>query len=92
MGRSPCLLPPLITANNNAAEEQGAEDILQRIHKDICEAKDNLIMARVLQAAQANRTRSSKPDLKSVILFYSTHTTYPESSHRRRMEGQRSRC
>lgn len=56
LGRSPHLLPPLISATNNTEEEQSAEDILQRIHEDIHEAQDNLILARVAQAAQANKS------------------------------------
>ncbi len=64
MGQSLRLLHPLIPSTPNTEEERLAEELILQVHEDVCEAQDNLILARVSQAAQANKTRSEEPKFK----------------------------
>ena len=58
MGRSPQLIPPLITPIVPIVpplpEDQQARELFDRLHTDVWEAQDNLLKAKVSQAAYAN--------------------------------------
>jgi hypothetical protein len=59
MGRSPRLIPPIIThptdpASDSNLDTSNALQVLDRIRLDVQEAKDNLMLAKVFQADQAN--------------------------------------
>ncbi len=56
MGWSPHLLPLLVPSTQNTEEEQSKETTIWWIHEDISQAQDNLILARVAQAVQADET------------------------------------
>ena len=55
-GRSPRLIPPIATADRKA-ENMDAVKLIERIHTDVAEAKDNLMLAKIFQADQANKKR-----------------------------------
>lgn len=67
-GRSPRILPPFLTANdhqpgsttspNTDPSDDAAWQVANRVHFDFLEAQDNLLRAKISQAAQANKTRS----------------------------------
>ena len=56
IGRSPRLIPP-ITPTTRAAKDVDALKLIDRINMDVAEAKDNLLLAKLFQADQANRKR-----------------------------------
>ena len=56
-GRSPRLIPPITTtARTQAVEGVDAAKLIERVNLDVAEAKDNLMLAKIFQADQANRT------------------------------------
>jgi hypothetical protein len=55
-GRSTRLIPP-ITPATRKAEDMGVVKMIDQIHTDVAEAKDNLMLAKIFQADQANRKR-----------------------------------
>ena len=55
-GQSPRLLPP-ITPLERRTERMDVVKIIDQIHTDVAEAKDNLLLAKVFQADQANKKR-----------------------------------
>ncbi|KNZ73212.1 hypothetical protein J132_00601 [Termitomyces sp. J132] len=55
MGCSPWLIPPLSPLPTRASKEKKmAHDIINQLQKDIQEAQDNLLMAKVHQAYHTN--------------------------------------
>ena len=57
MGQSPHLIPLLIIpVATLTPEELRAWDLIEQLQADVCEAQDNLVKAKVLQAAYANVT------------------------------------
>ena len=56
IGRSPRLIPP-ITPAVRARVAVDAVKVVDRINLDVAEAKDNLMIAKIFQADQANRKR-----------------------------------
>ena len=57
-GRSPRLIPLITPATQTqAAEGVGAAKLIEQINLDVAEAKDNLMLAKIFQADQANRKR-----------------------------------
>jgi len=63
-GCSPRILPPFIPSEvekpldtNTEPSENAARQVASRIHFDFLEAQDNLLRAKISQAAQANKTR-----------------------------------
>lgn len=64
LGQSPRLIPPLITPIvMTMPEEQRAWELIDRVEQDIFEAQDNLLKAKVTQAAYANLTRNEDLEL-----------------------------
>ena len=61
IGRSPRIIPPLISSTELAEEESDAHSFLSRLQDDVHEAQDRLLAAKVSQAAAANRHRKSDP-------------------------------
>jgi hypothetical protein len=62
-GRSPRLIPPLVTPDTGVeAEDVAAADIVNQLTNDTLEARDNLLAAKLLQAANANKDRRPDPD------------------------------
>jgi hypothetical protein len=55
-GRSPRLIPP-ITAQTQAVKDVDAAKLIEQVKTDVAEAKDNLMLAKLFQADQANRRR-----------------------------------
>lgn len=63
LGRSPRLIPPLITpVVPTTPEETRARELIDKLQLDVLEAQDNLLKAKISQAAYANLTRG--PDLE----------------------------
>ncbi|GBE84986.1 hypothetical protein SCP_0701700 [Sparassis crispa] len=63
IGRSPRLIPPLFEsslADDNSAEADRASILIRQIETNVLEAKDNLFLTKVNQAALANRTRGNE--------------------------------
>ena len=58
IGRSPRLIPPLTGQKRKEDEGTDAFKLMERIQADVAEAKDNLMLAKVFQADQANRKRA----------------------------------
>jgi hypothetical protein len=62
-GRSPRILPPLLHAKKPAsAEEFSATDIIAQLERDVLDAQDNLLAAKITQAEQSNKDRRPDPD------------------------------
>ena len=62
LGRSPHVIPPIVTNDLNSElkdtpEAIRAEMIISKLKMDIDEAKDNLLRAKVVQTHFANKTR-----------------------------------
>ena len=67
MGRSPRLIPPIApSAWTQAAPGPGVDALrlIEQIDADMAEAKDNLMLAKVFQADQANRKRGAEDAYK----------------------------
>jgi hypothetical protein len=60
-GRSPRLLPPLISTEPCDGDATEALKVIKRLESDLLEAKDNLAQAKVAQAFYANRSRGPEP-------------------------------
>lgn len=59
MGRSPCLIPPLLPLPHNVTTEDiSAHDIIKRLQIDVLEAQDNLLRSKISQAVESNKHRS----------------------------------
>ena len=59
-GRTPRILPPLTPAYPSASREAtSARDIIEHIQTDVADAKDNLLLAKITQSAQANKHRTT---------------------------------
>ncbi|KAJ3891819.1 hypothetical protein GG344DRAFT_7163, partial [Lentinula edodes] len=63
-GRAPRIIPPLITDNpksadtkNPSQDAQKAREFLQEVELTVREARDNLTLAKVVQAYQADKCR-----------------------------------
>ena len=64
LGRSPRLIPPLITLIvPTTPEEQRARELINKLQQDVFEAQDNLLKAKISQAAYANLTRNTDLEL-----------------------------
>jgi len=64
-GKSPRVLPPLIAPPPNPLREHtNAREVIERLSVDVAESKDNLMLAKISQAYQANKTRPDAPDYK----------------------------
>jgi hypothetical protein len=59
IGRSPRLIPPIAPAKTGT-EDMDAKRLIEQINTDVAEAKDNLMLAKVFQADQANRRRGAE--------------------------------
>jgi hypothetical protein len=58
-GRSPRILPAFIPSNGlqPCPPEDAARNVIERLQIDVLQARDNLLRAKISQAAQANKTR-----------------------------------
>ena len=66
LGRSPRIIPPLVPAtpsNPSTPEDDAsrAREVIERVHTDVAEAKDNLLLAKIFQTHHANIHRSLEP-------------------------------
>ena len=57
IGRSPRLIPPLTDWEKKEGETDAVK-LMERMQMDVAEAKDNLMLAKIFQADQANRKRA----------------------------------
>lgn len=81
LGCSPSVLPPLISLPTLSEDEEKANLLIQRLHKDIAEAHNNLLVAKVAQAVQANKHCSKDPNPDFVMLNTSNrHREYHQKS------------
>ena len=76
-GRSPRLIPP-ITAEARDAGSMEAVRLIDQVNVDVAEAKDNLLLAKIFQADQANRGRAPEDVYKVDDLVM------PSTANRRR--------
>jgi len=61
MGHSPRLIPPLTEAMaNESLSDPDALTLVERIERDMVEAQDNLLVAKISQAEFANRHRADE--------------------------------
>ncbi|KDQ54032.1 hypothetical protein JAAARDRAFT_106478, partial [Jaapia argillacea MUCL 33604] len=67
MGRSPHIIPPLLTSeiatvteSTNEADAQHAADLIKHLEINVLQAQDNLLVAKVSQAAAANAHRGKE--------------------------------
>lgn len=59
MGRSPCLIPPLLAPHQNSSlEDIAAHDVIRKLQHNVSEAKDNLLCAKISQSIEANKHHS----------------------------------
>ena len=58
IGRSPRLIPPITNREKRKGGETDAVKLMERMQTDLAEAKDNLMLAKIFQADQANRRRT----------------------------------
>jgi hypothetical protein len=67
IGRSPRLIPPLLprSAPDVTPEEIRARAVIESLGRDVLEAQDNLLAAKVSQAHHANKRRS--PEIEYVV-------------------------
>ena len=59
LGWSPCIIPPIIPTSlpdNLCSAASAAEDVINRLTNDITDAKDNLLQAKMIQTAYANKS------------------------------------
>lgn len=67
-GQSPRIIPPLIPPSlvdaENLPDDQLARHLLRQIELDVDEAQDNLLLAKVSQAIQADRHRGPDPSFQ----------------------------
>ena len=56
IGRAPRLIPPIAPAERGTGSTDAVE-LIDRINLDVAEAKDNLMLAKIFQADQANKRR-----------------------------------
>jgi len=60
-GRNPVVLPPLETTREPITQDEiDARSIINHIHKAVNDAKDNLLVAKISQAFEANKSRSTE--------------------------------
>jgi len=63
-GRSPRVLPPLIDAPQKASREHiSAREVITCVANDVADARDNLMVAKIAQAYQANQHRQDDPEI-----------------------------
>jgi Integrase zinc binding domain/Chromo (CHRromatin Organisation MOdifier) domain len=60
-GKSPRIIPPLINTPSPTSEHKSAQQIIEQLHLDVSEAKDNLRQAKIDQSFYANHKRSPSP-------------------------------
>ena len=63
LGQSPCVILPIIPTSlpdNLCSVGSTAEKIINQLMNDIADAKDNLIQAKAIQAAYANRSHGQE--------------------------------
>ncbi len=87
LGRSPRLLPPLITTSTALAEEFSTESFIQCLQDDVAEARDNLLVAKVSQAFQANKHRGEEPSFK-IGDFMMLNTANRRREYREKADGR----
>ncbi|KIJ42625.1 hypothetical protein M422DRAFT_145415, partial [Sphaerobolus stellatus SS14] len=64
-GHSPRIIPPLVPAPADAsAAEISAREIIDRVHRDVQEAQDNLLAAKIRQAYHANEHRAPEDNFE----------------------------
>jgi len=65
MGRSPCIIPPLVPAKPSAmVTDIDAWHVIRKLETDVLEAQDNLLKAKILQSTQSNKHRTLKLPFK----------------------------
>ena len=60
IGRSLRLIPPLTNREKRKDGETDAVKLMERMEMDLAKAKDNLMLAKIFQADQANRKWAPK--------------------------------
>lgn len=83
LGRSPKVIPPLITDNlpnylRNTDEAAVVDAIISQVAADVAEAKDNLLAAKVAQAHTANTSRG-----REVVYMIGERVMLSMFNHRR---------
>ena len=61
MGRSPCMIPPLVPAKSNTTvTDINAWHIIHQLEMDVFEAQDDVLRTKISQSVQSNKHRSLK--------------------------------
>jgi hypothetical protein len=67
LGRSPCVIPPLIPSvlsPEHADSLPLISDLIDRLNTDVADARDNLLLAKITQTHHANKSRAPDPLFK----------------------------
>jgi hypothetical protein len=64
MGRSPRVIPPLVSTSPDNVEDIRALEVIKRLEMDVSEAQDNLMTAKLSQTVYANKSRTDDFPLK----------------------------
>ena len=83
LGRSPCIIPPIIPTSlpddlHSAAST--AEDVINWLTNDVTDAKDNLLQPKTIQAVYANKSNGCEvvyqPSDKVMLSTFHRHRDY----------------
>lgn len=91
LGHSPHILPPLIPTSPSSNNELSAETLLECMHTDMCEARNNLMAAKISQAVQANKYCAADPVFK-VGDFVMLNTANRHREFREKADGHSVCC
>lgn len=87
MGCLPCILPPLAPIPSSTVDEEQADALIAHIHCDVSEAQENLPVAKVAQAIQANKHCGPEPHFCiSDYIMLNTHNHHRE--YQQKNDGQ----
>ena len=83
LGQSPCIILPIIPTSlpdNLRSATSTAESVINRLTNDVTDAKDNLLLAKTVQAAHANKSDGCEivyqPSDKVMLSTFHRHQDY----------------
>lgn len=93
MGMIPRSIPPLVapTGIKVSANEASVREIIEQVHQDTQDARDNLMLAKVTQAFWANETRAEAPKYAiGDLVMLSTENRRKRIMHNGSVEDKRA--